>query len=103
MIVDGRLLTGVAGLRRRDRPPARSTRTGAPCRCGSIGCWETEVGEGVLLALAGYPADAGRAGIDAVLREAEAGSRAGARAPSPTSAAGWASASAGSSTSSTRG
>ena len=46
---------------------------GAPCRCGSIGCWETEVGEGALLALAGLPPDAGRAGIDAVLREAEAG------------------------------
>ena len=39
-----------------------------------MGCWETEVGEGKLLALAGHPADAGRAGIDAVLREAEAGS-----------------------------
>ncbi len=46
---------------------------GAPCRCGSIGCWETEVGEGALLALAGLPPDAGRDGIDTVLREADAG------------------------------
>lgn len=46
---------------------------GRPCRCGSVGCWETEVGEGALLALAGRPADAGRAGVDAVLRDAAAG------------------------------
>jgi predicted NBD/HSP70 family sugar kinase len=46
---------------------------GAPCRCGSIGCWETEVGEGALLALAGLPPDAGRDGVDTVLREAGAG------------------------------
>ena len=48
---------------------------GSPCRCGSIGCWETEVGEGALLSLAGLSPDAGRAGIDAVLREAEAGNQ----------------------------
>lgn len=47
---------------------------GSPCRCGSTGCWETEVGEGALLALAGRAPDAGRAGIDAVLRDAAAGS-----------------------------
>jgi predicted NBD/HSP70 family sugar kinase len=46
---------------------------GAPCRCGAIGCWETEVGEGALLALAGLPPDAGRDGIETVLREAAAG------------------------------
>jgi predicted NBD/HSP70 family sugar kinase len=46
---------------------------GSPCRCGSIGCWETEVGEGALLSLAGLSPDAGRDGVDAVLRRAEAG------------------------------
>jgi predicted NBD/HSP70 family sugar kinase len=46
---------------------------GSPCRCGSIGCWETEVGEGALLALAGLPPDSGRAGIERVLAEAAAG------------------------------
>ncbi len=46
---------------------------GAACRCGSIGCWETEVGERVLLVRAGHAADEGRDGIDAVLRDAEAG------------------------------
>ena len=46
---------------------------GSPCRCGSIGCWETEVGEGALLSLAGLSPDAGREGVDTVLRQAEAG------------------------------
>ena len=46
---------------------------GSPCRCGSIGCWETEVGEGALLALAGLSPDSGRAGIERVLAEAAAG------------------------------
>ncbi len=73
MIVDGRLLTGVAGFAG-EIGHLTVNPEGRPCRCGSVGCWETEVGEGMLLALAGYPADAGRSGIDAVLREAEAGS-----------------------------
>lgn len=47
---------------------------GAVCRCGARGCWETEVGEGMLLAQAGYPPDAGRAGLERVLREAADGS-----------------------------
>ena len=73
LIVDGRLLTGVAGFAG-EIGHVTVNPDGAECRCGSRGCWETEVGEGKLLALAGHPADAGRAGIDAVLREAEAGS-----------------------------
>jgi predicted NBD/HSP70 family sugar kinase len=48
---------------------------GSPCRCGSIGCWETEVGEGALLSLAGLSPDAGRDGVDVVLREAAAGNQ----------------------------
>jgi predicted NBD/HSP70 family sugar kinase len=47
---------------------------GAPCRCGSTGCWETFVGEGALLARAGHPPDGGRAAVAAVLEEAAAGS-----------------------------
>ena len=42
---------------------------------GLAGCWETEVGEGALLALAGLSPDAGRSGIDLVLREAQAGNQ----------------------------
>jgi predicted NBD/HSP70 family sugar kinase len=47
---------------------------GLPCRCGSTGCWETEVGTGAVLRRAGYPPEAGSAGLDAVIREAAAGS-----------------------------
>jgi len=46
---------------------------GHRCRCGSRGCWETEVGEGSLLRRADRPADAGRAGVEAVLADAAAG------------------------------
>jgi predicted NBD/HSP70 family sugar kinase len=45
---------------------------GRPCRCGSVGCWETLVGEGTLLTLAGYPMDGGSDAVDGVLRDAEA-------------------------------
>jgi predicted NBD/HSP70 family sugar kinase len=46
---------------------------GVPCQCGSVGCWETEVGEGALLRRGGRPADGGRAGIDALIESAVAG------------------------------
>lgn len=48
--------------------------TGAMCRCSSFGCWETEVGEEVLLDLAGHSRSGGRSEVDAVLREAADGS-----------------------------
>jgi predicted NBD/HSP70 family sugar kinase len=47
---------------------------GTACRCGSVGCWETEIGEAALLRLAGHPPGGGRSEVDAVLAEAEAGS-----------------------------
>ncbi|HEY5435144.1 MAG TPA: ROK family transcriptional regulator [Candidatus Limnocylindrales bacterium] len=46
---------------------------GSSCRCGSTGCWETEIGEEALLARSGRPRDAGRAGVAEIVREAEAG------------------------------
>ncbi len=71
-ISGGRPLTGAAGYAGEiGHVPVNPG--GAPCRCGSIGCWETEVGEGTLLALAGLPPDAGRDGVDTVLRRADAG------------------------------
>jgi predicted NBD/HSP70 family sugar kinase len=73
LIVDGRLLTGAAGFAG-EIGHVTVNPDGAPCRCGSIGCWETEVGERVLLARAGHAPDEGKDGIDAVLHEAEAGS-----------------------------
>ena len=51
---------------------------GLPCRCGSIGCWETEVGGAALLRRAGYPPEGGPDRQDAVLRQAEAGDPVGA-------------------------
>jgi predicted NBD/HSP70 family sugar kinase len=73
LIVDGKPLTGVAGYGGEvGHMPVNPT--GSACRCGSVGCWETEVGEGALLRLAGHPPGGGRGELDAVLREAEAGS-----------------------------
>ena len=73
-IVGGRPLDGLAGYGGEiGHLPVNPG--GSPCRCGSIGCWETEVGEGALLALAGLSPDAGRSGIDLVLREAQAGNQ----------------------------
>ncbi len=73
LIVDGRLLSGASGFAG-EIGHVTVNPDGVPCRCGSVGCWETEVGERVLLDRAGHATDEGRAGIDAVLREAEAGS-----------------------------
>jgi predicted NBD/HSP70 family sugar kinase len=72
ILVGGRLLSGAAGFGGEiGHMPLNPG--GSPCRCGSIGCWETEVGEGPLLALAGLPPDAGRGGIEEVLQAAAAG------------------------------
>jgi predicted NBD/HSP70 family sugar kinase len=72
IIVDGRPLGGIGGyggeIGHMTVNPA-----GRPCRCGSTGCWETEVGEGALLDRAGYPVTGGRAAVDAVLADARAG------------------------------
>jgi predicted NBD/HSP70 family sugar kinase len=46
---------------------------GRRCRCGSVGCWETEVGEHALLERAGLDPDGGRAAVDILLERAEAG------------------------------
>lgn len=73
VVTGGRLLTGVAGYGGEiGHMPVNPD--GRRCRCGSTGCWETECGEGALLALAGHPPDAGRARVEAVLRDAAAGS-----------------------------
>ncbi len=47
---------------------------GSPCRCGSLGCWETEIGERALLTRAGRAANGGRPAMDAVVAAAEHGS-----------------------------
>jgi len=73
LIVDGKPLTGVAGYSGEvGHFPVNPH--GVPCRCGSVGCWETEIGERTLLLRAGHPIGGGRREVDAVLREAAAGS-----------------------------
>jgi predicted NBD/HSP70 family sugar kinase len=72
LIVDGRPMTGVAGYGGEvGHLPVNPA--GLDCRCGSVGCWETEVGAGALLRRAGHSPDGGRAEVEAVLREADAG------------------------------
>jgi predicted NBD/HSP70 family sugar kinase len=72
LIVDGKPLTGAAGYGGEiGHLPVNPE--GSRCRCGSFGCWETEVGEGALLRRAGHAPDAGREGVDAVLDEAADG------------------------------
>ena len=48
---------------------------GRRCPCGSIGCWETEVGEAALLERAGLDPDGGRAAVDELLDRAAAGEK----------------------------
>jgi predicted NBD/HSP70 family sugar kinase len=46
---------------------------GRRCRCGSVGCWETEVGEAALLDRAGLDPDGGRVAVEELLERAAAG------------------------------
>jgi predicted NBD/HSP70 family sugar kinase len=72
LILDGRPMTGVSGYGGEvGHMPVNPT--GTTCRCGSIGCWETEVGVAALLRMSGRPPDGGRPEVDAMLRDAEAG------------------------------
>ena len=72
LIVDGRPMTGATGyggeIGHMPLNPA-----GGACGCGSYGCWELEVGELALLALAGHPVDGGRNEVDRVLEDARDG------------------------------
>ena len=73
LIVDGQPFTGVAGyggeIGHLPINPA-----GHACPCGAVGCWETEVGATSLLRRAGRSTRVGRAAVDELLRDAEAGS-----------------------------
>jgi predicted NBD/HSP70 family sugar kinase len=72
IVVEGQPLAGAAGYAGEvGHMPINPD--GRRCRCGSIGCWETEVGEEALLRLAGRPTDGGRAAVEDVLAAASAG------------------------------
>jgi predicted NBD/HSP70 family sugar kinase len=71
LIVDGAPLTGSAGYSGEvGHIPVNAD--GLPCHCGSIGCWETEVGSSALLRRAGRPPEGGHEAVDAVLADAGA-------------------------------
>lgn len=73
LIVGGAPLTGAAGYSGElGHIPVHPD--GLPCRCGSTGCWETEVGIGAVLRRAGYPPEGGMEAFGSVLDEAGAGS-----------------------------
>jgi predicted NBD/HSP70 family sugar kinase len=79
LIVDGKPMTGAVGYGGEvGHMPVNPN--GVRCHCGSVGCWETEAGEGALLVRAGHVADAGRQGVDTVLADAAAGSERALRA-----------------------
>lgn len=72
LIVDGQPFTGVAGYGGEiGHIPVRTD--GRACRCGAVGCWETEIGAVALLRRAGRSPRGGRAEVDGLLRDAEAG------------------------------
>jgi predicted NBD/HSP70 family sugar kinase len=73
LIVDGKPLTGVAGYSG-EVGHLPINPDGIACRCGSVGCWETEIGEESLLLRARHPAGGGRAAVAMVLAEAAEGS-----------------------------
>ena len=73
LIVDGRPFQGAAGYGGEvGHIPVNPV--GEACSCGGLGCWETEVGATSLLRRAGRNVRGGRAEMDALLRDAAAGS-----------------------------
>jgi predicted NBD/HSP70 family sugar kinase len=72
LVVDGEPLTGSAGYSGEiGHIPVNPD--GLPCRCGSIGCLETEVGTTALLRRAGRSPEGGHDAVAAVLAAAETG------------------------------
>jgi DNA-binding LacI/PurR family transcriptional regulator/predicted NBD/HSP70 family sugar kinase len=74
-IVSGRPLTGADG-HGASWSHMMVNPDGHECRCGSNGCWETEIGELALLRRAGLESPhTGRVAVDELLRDANAGRR----------------------------
>lgn len=72
IIVGGRPLSGISGFAGEiGHMPINPD--GRPCRCGSVGCWETEIGERALLERAGYPLEGGRMSVSALIADAADG------------------------------
>jgi predicted NBD/HSP70 family sugar kinase len=72
IIVGGRQLEGAEGYAGEiGHLPVNAD--GETCRCGSLGCWETEIGERAFLTRAGRAATGGRQAVDSVLAAASRG------------------------------
>lgn len=73
IIYDGKPMLGTSGYAG-EAGHSVINPSGRPCRCGSTGCWETEVGEEALARRAGITGiDNRQAVIDEVLRRAHSG------------------------------
>lgn len=73
IIYDGKPMLGTAGYAG-EAGHTMVNPEGRMCRCGAIGCWETEVGEEALARLAGVSTEEAREGVTAeILRRAHAG------------------------------
>ena len=72
VIVDGHPLVGSAGYAGEIGHMVVNPG-GSACGCGSLGCWETEIGERALLVRAGRPPSGGRQAVDELIAAAAAG------------------------------
>jgi predicted NBD/HSP70 family sugar kinase len=73
IIVGGQPLHGFGGYGGEVGHMVVNRADGSVCRCGTRGCWETEIGSDALLVRAGHPPGGGRPAILAVLAEAANG------------------------------
>ncbi|MEO8511170.1 MAG: ROK family transcriptional regulator [Chloroflexota bacterium] len=72
LLLDGQPLVGAAGYAGEiGHLPVNPA--GQRCGCGSVGCWETEIGERAMLARAGRRRDGGREAVSDVIAAARAG------------------------------
>lgn len=72
IVVDGTRLPGFSGYAGEIGHMAVNPN-GTRCRCGSYGCWETEIGERVLLERAGLDPNGGNVCVEALTAAAENG------------------------------
>lgn len=72
VVIDGVAMAGAAGYAG-EVGHMSVNPTGLPCGCGSVGCWETEIGERALLLRAGRDPGDGRDAVASVIEAARAG------------------------------
>lgn len=76
IVLEGELLTGAMGFAG-EIGHIRFDSSGAPCRCGAVGCWETTIGAETIVRAAGRdPADASPEDVYAAARAGDEQARA---------------------------